>query len=349
MSRFVLVLSLCSVIFWSCLSCSKEKNVNATLPELSVTAVDTSSFELTWNLVKDVNAYILSIAQDERFEQPLPEYEYNSVLKNKVKVGGLLSDKDYYCRLKVDTYYGFSDYTPPFRVRTNKPQSPKVYMDYLSTDSVTFRWQSDKYPGAYYQVNLSDKKDFSNTLKNYDRIPSKDTVLTIRSLERHKGYYARFRSVRGNGYTYYTVIDFRTKLTVPKIKITQILDESFNLEWLQVPDARSYSLQISEDPKVFEKPYLVLGINPLYSTRYDVTGLKKDKIYYFRIASNSTYPGASSVYSAPRKAVTGSDILTKKINVTSVENVTPVSFRLNWGGSILCKLLHGGCRYEEYL
>ena len=318
-----------TIVFAILISCNRDTVSETPLPEVSVKDIDTSSFSIYWDRVKDAKSYILSISKDSDFKRTLLGYDYKSLQLDEHKVDNLQPDSTYYCRLKVNTFYGVSDYTPTLEVRTKSRQGP-IRVASTTHNSVSLWWNRDRFAEAYYQLDLSTTKDFSNIIQRFDKIPSEDTTLTIQSLQQHATYYARLRSVRFTIYTYYAQQEFRTRLNVPTPNLTEILDDSFSISWNIIPEARSYTLQVSTILENFSPEKLKVEVKNIYNDKYTVRGLDKDKTYYYRLAASSNYPESASLYSSSKKVVTGSDILSQKFNFKSTFAVTPISFGLSW-------------------
>ena len=190
----------------------------------------------------------------------------------------------------------------------------KLKMTARTEDSITLSWSEASGADGYtvYAVNGSTYTKLKTLTK---------TSCTLKNLVFNQEYtFQVFSYSTENGTNTYcttgspTLTVTMSAITPDKVKnfrVGSTLDRGFILLWDEVSNCSGYAIyQYNPTTKEYKR------IATTTKTRYTVTGLKKNKTYYFKIASYRTYNGTHT-FSEQSSAVKAAS---KKINMSSIHS-----------------------------
>lgn len=230
-----------------------------------------------------------------------------------------LSPGEYYWSVQaVDNNFTGSAFAPEavFNIPLMSPEA--LNASGVGGGRFTAVWSDVPYADNY-TLDVSESESFSTFIPGYENFSAADiNSLTVTGLSEETVYYYRVKSYYDefeSGYSNTVSVQTGLLPQPPTATDATVIDEqSFTANWLSVPDAISYSIDVSTDVNFgsFVSGYENKNVGNVLS--FTVTGLGSYTDYYYRLRSNSGI----------EQSVPGNSITVK----TDIQAYTPVSFNL---------------------
>ena len=265
-----------------------------TLPLLAPDVVDPKdvtplSFKAQWRSVPQADGYRLYVSTNANFSDHLSDYNGKLVNDTTALVENLITNEDYFYRVKTVRGNSESIVSDLIRVSTSRLTKPVLKeVSEINFTSVTVNWEVVEGASSYLIFVSADQFVMTDLLPEYDgREVANTTSLAILGLNANTTYYYRVQAKNdqseseksdiGEGSTISLVAP--TALSASAVKI-----DGFQANWDSVANASSYVLDISRNENFTD---LLTGYNAkeIINTHEVVTGLSKNTTYYYRIRS----------------------------------------------------------------
>ncbi|MFC2134975.1 hypothetical protein ACFLTH_10180 [Bacteroidota bacterium] len=279
--------------------------------------------QLIWSSSEDAVHYKVELAEDKKFNKITIEED---VTETSIYVTGLEYKQEYYWR--VTAYYSKKkekrskewSFTTEKEGAINAPQliSPADKEKDVPVDTELIWTGSD---GAeYYKVELGADKKLHKTLLSEEVT---GTSLSITDLEYKEKYYWRVtafnsegKSKRSKVWSFYTEKEPQIGpplLISPEDNAVNV-PVSTQLVWNEIPEADHYKVEVKEDGKgkkvVYDKE--------VYGTTYELTGLKYNQLYTWRVKAYLSK--GSTKWSEKWSFTTGSEVSAPQLTIIQPEN-----------------------------
>jgi hypothetical protein len=196
----------------------------------------------------------------------------------------------YKWKVRAGNIEGWTEWSDVFSFTTNVP-TPVLIAPISDTTGIPvtgkFKWNSIKNITNYH-LQLSRSNDFFENI--IDKSDIKDTSLVYNYLDNSSKYYWRVRAKTESGvYGLWSVVNtFTTEAPLdspiqkaPKSYLTNVPD-SVEFVWYKLPNATSYTLQLSQSENLSTK-YLEINQSNIADTFYFHNKLLKNSQYFWRI------------------------------------------------------------------
>ncbi len=262
---------------------------------LDASDVQAESFTANWEeVISDpaVTHYLLDVSTDSDFETYILEQE-NVKDVTEYEITGLDIDAEYYYRVYAVNECGVSNASNEIFVETlcPEPDAPTVkgatnvekyyftanWYEVISTPEV-----------VRYILDVSTDSDFETYVLEQENV-GEVTEYQVTKLDLNTEYFYRVYAYNKCGFSDASdVISVKTLCPEPDVPIaldaTDVEDVSFTANWEEVssdPDVTHYLLDVSTDSDFTS--FVLLEENVEDVTEYEVTGLKPDMEYYYRV------------------------------------------------------------------
>ncbi|XP_052813115.1 uncharacterized protein LOC128240501 isoform X5 [Mya arenaria] len=268
---------------------------------------DTSSVQLSWQRV-DIPPYNRDdeplMYMLEYQEPPLPDWKplVTGIPTTRYRVMHLDSDRDYKFRVRAFTPYGVSPPSPalPVTLRQSpisRPLPEAVIISEVEPDSLRLTWRRpmhDLSQPISYQVEMLEPP-FTDWRPIASRIT--DTTYKVTGLRPTRDYQFRVIPHAETGYmeptpsAALTTLPVRPRLPMTEPKLRELTPESVQLSWrpAEFPAYQRMRTPIYYKVEMAEQPTnnWVPVARRLPDTSYNVTGLKPEIDYKFRIVAET--------------------------------------------------------------
>jgi len=261
----------------------------------------TREINFSWANSEGAVSYMLQVAKDNKFTDKVID---QVGLVGTSKTIFLETDTKYYWRMKsTSTDNGSSDWSEVWSFGTGVQAATIPELNYpgdkainVATD-VEFTWK-DAVGAATYDLQVSRTADFKNVLVNQSGL----TVTSYKStgLAAKETYFWRVQSVNPSGasgwsepwsFTVIVAAPATAKLLLPANNAKNQLI-ALSLKWEAVPDADTYTLQVSEKSDFSST---VVDDKTITATSFTTGKLKYETEYFWRVmGSNAAGQGAWS-------------------------------------------------------
>jgi|GEM_PF-5580109 len=258
------------------------------IPVLSqATNIQQDGFISSWS---DVGAarYFIDVSTDN-FATFVNSYQNDSV-GNVISyaVTGLQSGVNYQYRVRAfdgTTSSGASNVVSALTI----PATPTPSAAFLiNQNSFSVSW--DNITGATgYNLDVATDSGFSSILGSYNNLPVSGNSHSISGLTPGVNYYWRVRSSNASGASpNSSIISLPTIPANPVTQsVTNALTNGFTINWISVPGATGYSVDLSADNFVtVASGYSNLSVGNVSS--YAISGLLPSTTYQYRIRASNT-------------------------------------------------------------
>ena len=274
-----------------------------TIPEppnnIQALNITQNSLTLFWSRAPGATKYFYDISSDPNFLTFGPNTQNQETFLNTVNLGGVTndfwnSDRTYYIRIRSANSSGSSINSYVFDV-TLTLGTPTISVSNIETSTCSISW--DSINGAVnYTLDISKNSTFTDIIPGYQNKIINSTTENVNSLEVGTNYYVRIKANKNNSDSEYGTTVFLTKPNPPS-QISYTINEgtSFNLNWIPVPQAVSYNIDIAKDSSFTD--YLVGWENKnVISNNIIVNNATNNTNYYIRVKANTK--SISSDYSS---------------------------------------------------
>ncbi|HAS41163.1 MAG TPA: hypothetical protein DCS93_11825 [Microscillaceae bacterium] len=295
----------------------------------AATEVSSTGFRIHWQKMPIATNYLIDVAADENFQNTLINYNSLRVsppdthlLINNVKV-----NTQYFYRMKIQQSNSFSEYSNTQTVFTSTLSTPVALASTMvELTSFVANWETLS-EATSYRIDVSRDALFTQLLDGYDNLLVNATSLTIPNLEANTIYYYRIRAMNDKAISNHSnvIMTTTTNLTTPTaIPATKVQSGGFQANWITVPNAGSYLLQVAIDEDFTQ---VLPGYNNLaVANNFKlIQPLEANTTYYFRIKAQGL--GAVSDYSNVIQVTT--NMLTAPV-ATAPTFQKAFSFTTNW-------------------
>ncbi len=243
-------------------------------------------------------SYRLDVSTSGTFSTYVGAYNNFSVAGTNQVVSGLSPGTTYYFRVRtVNSSGSVSDNSNTIAALT-LPADPVV----SAASNVTSRtfdvtWSS-VMSATSYQFDVSRNANFDTFEGPYNNFSVDDTSLHVVNLTPNTTYYFRVRAINASGASAYSNTESQLTATAPPTAIspTSLTSNAFTANWVAVPGATSYRLDVSTS-STFSTMLPGFDNLSVTGTSKVVTPLTiKEAIYYYRVSAvnASSYPSPYS-------------------------------------------------------
>lgn len=299
----------------------------ATPKALPATDIALLSFKANWEEVPDAPSYILEVATDIAFVNKLLAYEARELTTLSEVILGLITQTNYYYRIRAKGYGSFSEYSNIIGVTTLGLPAP-VATAPSDVTLTAFRANWDLVPNATsYLLEVATNFAFTNFVTGYNPKTTTASSEVLTGLIANQTYYYRLRAV-GSGTTsaFSNTMNITTQLLVAPAVLAPTNEtlSSFRANWSAVAGASTYILDVATDAAFTN---LVAGYNAkeLGATSENIVGLNASTTYFYRVSSKGA--GVVSVHSTTQNATT---LTLPPPTVSAATIITLSSFQANW-------------------
>jgi len=271
------------------------------------TEVESLTPEYAWNSSERAETYLLEVAQDIDFSDPVISVGEISDTLNTVS-GSLRSETGYYWRVAAVNAGGQSEWSEVYEFTTQRSDAPVLFAPAIGDTLLppaTLVWEQDPLPEDFdFNLHVSTLPDFSDTLR-YERAMN-DTTFTLTqtdSLRSGTQYYWRVQKQESADTT--LVSDWAERSFTILLESPQelspdddMLEPPFALQWSteQSMDDFHYNLIISTEPDLSDTLYSGSNLKEeIYLVTPFEEWLQLDQLYYWGVQiQGSTDPALIS-------------------------------------------------------
>ena len=286
-------------------------------------------FNANWAAVAGAFGYFLDVSLSPSFATFVPGYSNLSVgLVTTYNVTGLTVNNTYYYRVRAMNACVTSPNSNSITASTNAPAAPvATAATNVTCTSMNANWSS--VPGVVnYYLDVANDAQFTLPVGGYTNFNvGLVTTYNVTGLPGTTVFYrvrAASGCASGNNSNFVTVNP--SAINAPNAnQPSGIACTVFNANWVGVPGALAYELDVSTSPSfaTFLAGYNALNVGLV--TTYNVTGLTVNNTYYYRVrALNACVTSTHSV------TITASTNAPAAPVATAATNITCTSMNVNW-------------------
>jgi hypothetical protein len=253
-------------------------------PANNAVGVELNGVNFSWGAVNGALTYRLQISEQADFSAFV--LNMGGIAGTSTIVNGLLHNKTYYWRANAQNVNDGEGPVSDSRTFQTKVAAPTLLTPTNNETNVILDGQMTwtTVTGAdSYQVQVSLVNDFTSTVIS---ATNATTTYNYSGLENNKQHYWRVRGIKNGGFgDWSSVFTFETmSLAAPVLltpvngKLNQFIDVTFT--WESVNDATGYNFRLASDAGFTN---IVASGNNLGTTSFNVTGLFKDRKYYWQV------------------------------------------------------------------
>jgi len=258
------------------------------------------SITFQWLPTEGATTYEFSLSTDPLFQTQNIVKGVKGYSGVTFPVKNLSINTNYYWRVKASNSVASSAWSDIFKFRTGAaaPAIPNLTApangkQNLVITKVNLYW--DSVPNAkYYWIQVSNKYDFSNKIKDIPDLT--DTIYDLTGLSYNTTYYWRVLAISDSSqsdwssvWSFTTAKQFPTdiaKLTTPA-KNSEVSTANITFNWETVDRADYYDFQLSTDEKFPAGKFVVEDTTLMVNSRF-VTGLQNYIQYFWRVRGRNT-------------------------------------------------------------
>jgi hypothetical protein len=253
-------------------------------PANNAVGVELNGVNFSWNAVNGAESYRLQISEQSDFSSFV--VNTSGIAATSTVINGLMYNKTYYWRANAQNTNNGEGPVSDVRTFQTKVTAPTLLTPNDNETNVVLDGQMTwtTVTGAdSYQVQVSLFSNFSSTVIS---TTNATTTYSYTALENNKQHYWRVRGIKNGGYgDWSSVFTFETmSLAAPVLlspvngKLNQFVDVTFT--WESVNDATGYNFRLASDAGFTN---IVASGNNLGTTSFNVTGLFKDRKYFWQV------------------------------------------------------------------
>jgi RHS repeat-associated protein len=298
--------------------------------------ITANSFNANWGSVPYAS-YKIDVSTNSNFSSFVGSYQNYLVSNTNLTVSGLNSGTTYYYRVRAETADGTSANSSVISVTTTTNPPVVGNASNITTTSFRANWSAPSGVNGVtgYLLDIADNSNFSPCLPNCSNLPVNGLFKDVTGLNPIAIYYYRVRAVYASANSDYSAIQsliIATPTAPLKIETSDITTNSFVVNWDAVPNASSYSIEVSTNSNFST----ILNSSNVTSTSSSIQNLNPNTTYYYRIKSINSL--GSSSYSRVIRVLTfynisyssGSEIINGTNRTLDKSNFIPGSI----GGTI---------------
>ncbi len=294
---------------------------------LAATDIALLSFKANWEEVPDAPSYILEVATDIAFVNKLLAYEARELTSLSEIILGLITQTNYYYRIKAKGYGSVSEYSNIIGVTTLGLPAP-VATAASDIALTAFRANWDLVPSAtHYLLEVSTNFAFTHFVTGYNPKTVTASSEVLGGLIANQPYYYRLRAVgAGTTSAFSNTMNVTTQLLAAPLVLapTSATLSSFQANWASVLGAGTYVLDVATDA-AFTNMVIGYDAKELGATSEIIIGLNASTTYFYRVRAKGA--GVFSSYSTTQNAST---LTLPPPTVYPATVITLSSFQANW-------------------
>ena len=271
------------------------------------TEVNATGFRVSWKQMPVVTSYILEVALDENFRNPVTNYDSVEVAPTDTSllISNVAVNKQYFYRVKVKQSSSFSEYSNVQSVFTSTLPRPEVLpATNVELTSFVANWAA-MTEALSYRIDVASDALFQQILPGYDdRIVNTNSIV-IPNLNANSNYFYRVRAVNADATSNHSEIMTvtTTNLEAPvATKADNIQSGSFQANWNTVTSASSYLLDVALDEN-FSQILPNYNGKAIIGNSEIIQSVNASTNYYYRVRAQGL--NAVSDYSNTILVVTG--------------------------------------------
>ena len=331
---------------WSVTQAKTQDPTPATPSGLAISGKAETSIGVSWNAVKEANAYQLRYATDKTFVRGVETMEVNAT---SAKIANLASGNTYYIQVRStatvnNTTYasGWSDAVSA-TTDVTLPAAPTELQMQVSTDGtqVTLNWKDNSNNETGFDIEWGETGTYGKAAS----VGSGVTSYLVTGWEACKAFYVRVRAKNAGGTSGWIDTKTTTIIAAPTAPLNlstgTITANSIAINWRDNSTNESeFELQYDENSNFSSPTTQKLGIGTQSST---LNSLKANTTYYFRVRANNC--GGSSSWIDSKATTLGlpaqPSIPNINVSVTGTEakidwqdfSSNETGFEIEWGES----------------
>ena len=314
---------------WSVTQAKTQDPTPAIPSGLAITGKAETSIGVSWNAVKEANAYQLRYATDKTFARGVETMEVNAT---STKITNLTSGNIYYIQVRSTATVNNTPYASGWSDAVSAttdvalPAAPTELQMQVSTDGtqVTLNWKDNSNNETGFDIDWGETSNYGKAAS----VGSGVTSYLVTGWGACKAFYARVRAKNAGGTSGWIEKETSTKITAPtaptSISTGTITANSIAISWRDNSTNESeFELQYDENSNFSSPTTQKLGIGTQSST---LNSLKANTTYYFRVRANNC--GGSSSWIGSQATTLG---LPAQPSIPNINvSVTGTEAKIDW-------------------
>lgn len=245
---------------------------------------------LKWSKVRNAESYTLLVSSSELFDDTL--YYSPGLIETQHQLTGLNYFSTFYWRVYASNCFGNSEWSGAGVFSTiGRAPYPAVLVSpennlHDTPHRIVLNWEVSQYSDGY-TIQVAEDSSFINLINDQTGLTTPSFLIS--ELKNTKTYYWRvnaFNSYGSSGWSdfrSFTTILLPPSLSLPVDKAADV-SPSPVVSWQQIDEAKTYSLQISEDSLFTKVIYDETGIS---GNNREISGLKSYTKYFWRVSAEN--------------------------------------------------------------
>lgn len=290
--------------------------------------ISSIGFVAQWKKVNGASSYEIDVARDQKFTQPVSNYQSIKVDSTAMAITNLDAGVDYYYQVRARISNQTSKNSNVIKVTTLSLNTPVTFSaTEVTANSFRIHWELNNTATSYL-LDIATDASFNNYWDNYkDRDVGLDTTWSVNNLKINQQYFYRIRVKQNNTLSEYSNIQsvFTSTLATPKLlPVTDVQLTSFKLNWKTVSEATSYQVDVAKDA-LFRDKLPEYNSKSATTNSATIVSLDANQTYYCRIraVNNNIISNHSEV-----AQVQTQNLATPKALPAS--NIQIGAFKANW-------------------
>lgn len=194
---------------------------NLSAPEsLPASNIQIGAFQANWKLVDNASVYLIEVASDQNFNQPVVSYD--NIVGTNVLISGLEANVQYYYRVRAQGLSTTSNYSPAISVTTLGLEVPTIQAaTNQSIVGFTANW-SFSSGATSYLLDVATDAGFSQFLTGYQSKEVTSNSVAISGIDLKQTYYYRVRAKRLSSVSNYSNVTTVDACISQSCKVTKI-------------------------------------------------------------------------------------------------------------------------------
>ena len=314
---------------WSVTQAKTQDPTPAIPSGLVITGKAETSIGVSWNAVKEANAYQLRYATDKTFVRGVETIEVNAT---STKITNLTSGNTYYIQVRSTATVNNTPYVSGWSDAVSAttdvalPAAPSELQMQVSTDGtqVTLNWKDNSNNETGFDIEWGETGTYGKAAS----VGSGVTSYLVTGWEACKAFYVRVRAKNAGGTSGWIDTKTTTNIVAPTAPINlstgTITANSIAISWRDNSTNESeFELQYGENSNFSNPTTQKLGIGTQSST---LNSLKANTTYYFRVRANNC--GGSSSWIDSKATTIGPPAQPSIPNINV--SVTGTEAKIDW-------------------